>query len=445
MKHILRLSFLIAAALLLCTTVLAYAGTVAEAQFADTPPVMTADVVDDTWGEVAVRVDKDSPNTEYHIYKKGFTPEGPFDLYARWDNDYLYLCFVSPDDIPSGSDAYWKGDGYMIAMLAGDDVHYSEASEDSVLTYAWAIASNLEDVVTYGAAAKYDPTVAFKDGNMIAKIRVPMENLGFRKGEDKTDKTVAIRLVRVSSKGKEIEGWLAWGKFYEHDLIPTEEDTLAEGSNTILLVKKAEENTADIIPAVDEPQESTDPFDGAEKPSAWAMEEVGKAIEAGLVSDNLRSGYTSSVTRGAVAGMFVSLIEKATGTPIDTVLAEKGAEINPNAFSDTNDSSVLAANALGIINGTGNGKFSPDSHLKRAQIAAIINRVAKLLGVDVSGYTHSFTDIPSNYSWVNSELGWPVHAGIIKGTSETRFSPDGDLTTEQAILITYRALDALKK
>ena len=119
----------------------------------------------------------------------------------------------------------------------------------------------------------------------------------------------------------------------------------------------------------------------------------------------------------------------------------KGVEIDPAAFTDTSDPDVLAANALGIINGIGGGKFAPNGTFTRAQIAAILNRVATVLDVDTSGYTHSFTDVAGH--WASSELGWPVQAGIVKGVGGTRFDPDGILTTEQVILMVYRAWEAL--
>ena len=143
--------------------------------------------------------------------------------------------------------------------------------------------------------------------------------------------------------------------------------------------------------------------------------------------------------------MFIRLLEKATGKSVDAIIAEKGATIEEGKFEDTNDAYVYAANALGIINGTSSSKFSPNGTLKRAQIAALINRVAKVVGIETGGYTHSFEDITDNYAWVNAELGWPSTVGIINGVSSNRFNPGGDLTTEQAILITYRALNALKK
>jgi hypothetical protein len=186
-------------------------------------------------------------------------------------------------------------------------------------------------------------------------------------------------------------------------------------------------------------------FTVADEPSSWAKEEVEAGIAAGLVPEELQKDYTSPVTRGQVAEMFINLLEKSSGKSTDELIKEKGASINEGVFTDTTDKNVLAANALGIINGTSKDKFSPDGTLKRAQIAAIINRVARVLGFETEGFTHGFTDITDNYSWVDTELGWPVENGIIKGVGGTRFSPGGDLTTEQAILITYRALGILSK
>ena len=183
---------------------------------------------------------------------------------------------------------------------------------------------------------------------------------------------------------------------------------------------------------------STDPTD---VPSTWAVPEVNAAIEAGLVPENLQKNYQTNVTRGAVANMFINLIEQASGMSIDEFMVKKGVEIDPDAFNDTNDPAVLAANALGIIRGLGDGRFDPDGTLLRAQIAAVICRVAHVLDVDTDGYTHTFEDTIGH--WVETEIGWPIHAKIINGVGNNKFDPNGTLTTEQAIAITYRALTAL--
>ena len=178
-------------------------------------------------------------------------------------------------------------------------------------------------------------------------------------------------------------------------------------------------------------------------PSSWATAEVATAISAGLVPEVLQKNYTKPVSRADVAQMFINLIEQSSGKSIDRLMDEKGVSINKDAFTDTSDYAVLAANALGIINGTGNSQFSPDGTFTRSQIAAIINRVARVLGVNTDGYTHSFTDVVGH--WVDTELGWPSSVGIINGVGENKFSPDTELTTEQAIAVTYRALQVLKQ
>lgn len=179
----------------------------------------------------------------------------------------------------------------------------------------------------------------------------------------------------------------------------------------------------------------------SDSPSAWAASTVENAIVRGLIPKSLQQNYTSTVLRGDVAQMFINLIEKSSGQTIDAFLADKGALINKDVFADTTDKAVLAANALGIINGVGNNKFDPSGTFTRAQVAAIINRVARVLGVETGGYNHSFTDV--NGHWVDAELGWTVHAGVLNGVGDNKFDPDGQLTTEQAIAITYRALQYL--
>ena len=176
-------------------------------------------------------------------------------------------------------------------------------------------------------------------------------------------------------------------------------------------------------------------------PSGWAAPEVNAAIAAGLVPATLQRNYRSDVSRGAVAQMFINLIETASGATIDEFMEDAGVSIAGNPFTDTTDRAVLAANALGIINGVGEGRFDPNGTLTRAQIAAIVNRIARVMGVDTEGYTHSFADAANH--WSGAELGWPSHAGIITGYEDGTFRPNGNLTTEQAIAITYRALVAL--
>jgi len=105
--------------------------------------------------------------------------------------------------------------------------------------------------------------------------------------------------------------------------------------------------------------------------SAWAEEELGAALEAGLVPEELVGAYTQAARRVSIAQLFIRLLEGCTGRDIGRLMAERGLAADPDAFSDTRDSAVLAANALGILRGMGDGSFAPQGTLTRAQIAAV--------------------------------------------------------------------------
>ena len=175
--------------------------------------------------------------------------------------------------------------------------------------------------------------------------------------------------------------------------------------------------------------------------SEWARETIESAIAAGLVPAAMQTNYTKAVTRRQAAQLFVTLLEKSAGKDINSIMKEKGVAADKSAFSDTQDAAVLACNALGIIKGTAPGTFSPDSTLTRAQAAAILNRSAKVLGAETDGYRHSFTDVKGH--WADSELGWAAAKGILEGTGDGKFSPEGQLTNEQTIAIVWRAFGVL--
>lgn len=178
-------------------------------------------------------------------------------------------------------------------------------------------------------------------------------------------------------------------------------------------------------------------------PSAWAKAELMAAMDQGLVPLSLWKDMTKGITRAAVSCLFARLLEQATGKPVATLLQERGLTEDSAAFTDTQDPDVLALSALGILNGVGNGRFDPNGPLRRGQIAAIVNRIARLLGEDTTGYTHTFTDVSG--MWVDNELGWPYQTGIIQGTDNNSFNPNGTLSMEATILVAYRTLNVLKK
>ncbi len=407
----------------------------------------------------------------------------PMDVWMLWDNEYFYFAFKTKDYDIAGAETAQRGDGAQLFIKPLELVEnpydgittYDEHGVYDPFWYVWALGFDdwstataiREPGAVTTAAGALDPAPMINvdpsqvgDDTMECIIAIPLSNLVLRKADlaNLANKEFAITFLRVSNgtkvctdyrggeaTSKGIYGGVMWGKYLADNPHDNKyKNPTCKSLNTVILRDSdyVPADTEDTTPTEDTKVETPINLDGV---SSWALTEVEAGINEGLVPENLQANYTSPVSRGAVAGMFINLIEKATGKTIDEVMAEKGVSITEGVFEDTTDRNVLAANALGIINGTSKTKFSPDGTLKRAQIAAIINRVARVLGIETEGFTHEFNDITDNYTWADSELGWPVHAGIINGVGQGRFNPGGDLTTEQAILITYRGLNALKK
>ena len=478
-------------------------GTVVEAQKVSAQPNLK--VIDSSWGDpVATNVTSKTENTYlWHFWslwadsnqdakeaqgRTAFEPEDePFDIYMCYDDQYFYFGIIATDFDIRGHGQGHHGDGIQMYFAPADAVKdptigiVNNRSHFIDNVYCWTLdfddwttgmriyapedghpgdPTNAQMIVAQGHPSPIvnaDPDEV-GENCFHAIIAIPWENYFPKKSAIKEyvvdGAEFAIAFMRVSATSNTItspsgtlwdddgySGGLCWGKYLMKNTLQYADPT-NESLNTVILRDPATATSTD-------PEDTTTEIDPPATAdlsgvSSWALTEVEAAINEGLVPEYIQKDWTSPITRGQVSEMFIRLLEKATGKTVDAIIAEKGAAIEEGKFEDTNDANVYAANALGIINGTSSSKFSPDGTLKRAQIAALINRVAKVVGVNTEGYTHGFEDITDNYSWVNAELGWPSSVGIINGVSSTKFNPDGALTTEQAILITYRALGVLK-
>ena len=88
----------------------------------------------------------------------------------------------------------------------------------------------------------------------------------------------------------------------------------------------------------------------------------------------------------------------------------------------------------GIINGKSENSFEPDSTMTRAEFATIITRG---LGLPQKN-SAVFDDVTTN-DWFYSCVGTAYAYGIIKGVSENEFNPNGTITREEAAVMVERA------
>ena len=88
----------------------------------------------------------------------------------------------------------------------------------------------------------------------------------------------------------------------------------------------------------------------------------------------------------------------------------------------------------GIMTGTGPDTFDPNGAATRAMVVTMLWRMADK--PVVTGEC-TFTDVDMT-SWYADAVLWAVTTGVVNGTSETTFSPDSPITREQLSTILYR-------
>lgn len=113
---------------------------------------------------------------------------------------------------------------------------------------------------------------------------------------------------------------------------------------------------------------------------------------------------------------------------------------HPLEFKDVaNHWSKDAVNDMGsrmVIDGTGNGMFSPDRDITRAEFAATIVRG---LGLKLENEATPFSDVRAS-DWYSSAIHTAYENKLINGFEDGTFRPDDKITREQAMVIIAKAM-----
>jgi len=171
--------------------------------------------------------------------------------------------------------------------------------------------------------------------------------------------------------------------------------------------------------------------------SSWAQIELEKANALGLIPDRLKGqDLTRPITRAEFAAVAVLLYQNLTG--------KTATPTSPNPFTDTNDTEVLKAHRLGIIQGVSATRFAPNDRLTREQMAAMMTRTLKTAYIDGwtlandGNYRLNFT-MPQRFNddalisgYARESVYFMASHGIIQG-SGGNFRPRQASTTEAAI------------
>lgn len=170
--------------------------------------------------------------------------------------------------------------------------------------------------------------------------------------------------------------------------------------------------------------------------SDWAEPEIQEAYDLGLTTDTILNQFGRNITREEFCEIAVKLYEALSGK------AALPAIENP--FADTTNTEALKAFELGIIKGTSDTTFSPNSPITRQEICVMIYRTLKAdnssLSIDNSGVS-TFSDEASIASWAIDAVKYANKNSIMKGTGNNNINPLGNTTREQAIVLVKRTFE----
>ncbi len=171
--------------------------------------------------------------------------------------------------------------------------------------------------------------------------------------------------------------------------------------------------------------------------SDWALPELEKAEELGLIPDGLKGAdLTQAIARAEFAAVSVKAYEVMANTT--------AIPVANNPFTDTGDIEVLKAYNVGITTGVSATEFQPDALLNREQAATMLTRVFKR--TTLSGWTITtdgdfalsyekpalFADDSKISSWAKDSVYFMAANGIINGVGDNKFAPQNTTTEEEA-------------
>ena len=171
-------------------------------------------------------------------------------------------------------------------------------------------------------------------------------------------------------------------------------------------------------------------------PSGWAEDDISEAGRKGLITDRIQGDYKDSITREEFSELAVLLYE--------TLSRKEVTQQVDNPFVDTRNTKIIIANQLGLVDGNGEGEFSPSGEINREEVSSILYRTLKVAKpkYDYSEvYEQGFKDYNSVSNWAKEAVGYLYGIEVINVNDENFFNPQESVSREEAIVIVKRIHD----
>ena len=129
---------------------------------------------------------------------------------------------------------------------------------------------------------------------------------------------------------------------------------------------------------------------------------------------------------------------------------EKEPQAGDSVFVDVEiggyyDRAVAWANANGIVSGVSKDRFAPNDPITREQMATILYRYANFKGYDIeSNGNTAYSDSSSISGYARNAVSWAAANLLMKGNDDGSFLPNANATRAQAAAVFARMIENLE-
>ena len=202
--------------------------------------------------------------------------------------------------------------------------------------------------------------------------------------------------------------------------------TTKDGNVTITVTDENGEELvkAEIPAAIPEPEVA---FDDVEAAAPWAVEAVNKIAGLELVNGTGGNKYSPAapMTRGSLATVLHRLSQGKTDYEVTFQDVAQGKYYTEG---------VAWAAKVKVVTGYTEEIFAPDDIITREQLAVMMARYAKLVGLDTKADAKAldqFVDGDTTGTWAVDGVAWCVQNGILKGKGNDTLDPTAEVTARK--------------
>lgn len=172
----------------------------------------------------------------------------------------------------------------------------------------------------------------------------------------------------------------------------------------------------------------------------WAAEAIQYVFANDLMNGVSETHFDPDGTM--TRAMLVTVLWRMEGEP-EVAAADEFIDVEPGAwYSDA----VLWADAHGIVNGVGGGRFAPTDHISREQLATMLYRYARYKEQDTSAEAglSGYADGGAVSAWALEAMEWACGKELITGKNGDRLAPQDTATRAEVatLLMRYLQTDA---